>query len=69
METKKSYEQPQSAVMRVELESPICSGSAVIENPAATQGVTNYEIEDQKVNTTFDYTPTKSGWDSNEAIN
>lgn len=60
MERKKNYEQPKSAVTRVELESPICSGSAVIENP----GSEGFKIEDQKVNESFDYNPSGSEWDS-----
>lgn len=60
MKKKKIYEQPETAVTRVELESPICSGSAQIENPAGN----NFEIEDQKINENFDYTPTGSDWDS-----
>lgn len=57
---KKNYEQPQTAVTQVELESPICSGSAVIENPSDT----GFKIEDQQVNESFDYTPSGSDWDS-----
>lgn len=60
MKKKKIYEQPESAVTRVELESPICGGSAQIENPTGN----NFEIEDQKINENFDYTPTGSDWDS-----
>lgn len=51
MERKKNYEQPQSTVTRVELESPICSGSAVIQNPEGQNG----QIENQEVNTAFDF--------------
>lgn len=60
MKKKKNYEQPETAVTRVELESPICGGSAQIENPTGN----NFEIEDQKINENFDYTPTGSDWDS-----
>lgn len=65
MKKKKIYEQPESAVKRVELESPICSGSVDITS--------NHDkalsIESQDVNTSFDYTPTQSnsannGWDA-----
>ena len=60
MKTKKVYQQPETAVTRVELESPICSGSVDIHNPSGT----NFEVEDQKVNESFDYTPDNSSWDS-----
>lgn len=45
---KKIYEQPASTVTRVELESPICSGSSEIE--ATSPGASTTA---QKVNTTF----------------
>lgn len=60
MRTKKTYQQPETAVTQVELESPICSGSVDITNPSGN----NFEIEDQKVNESFDYTPDNSSWDS-----
>lgn len=56
---KKHYETPVSVVTQVRLESPICGGSATIQNP---QGA-GYEIEDQKINESFDYTPDGSDWD------
>lgn len=63
MKKKKIYEQPETAVTRVELESPICSGSVDITNNHGTQGLA---IENQDINTSFDYTPTGgsvNGWD------
>lgn len=62
---KKTYSQPQSAVTRVELESPICSGSATIVNPKED----NYKIEAQKVNTDFDSTLGGGGWEDITTIN
>ena len=63
MKKKKIYEQPETAVTRVELESPICSGSVDITN----NGDAGIAIESQDVNTAFDYTPTQGsangGWD------
>lgn len=49
MKTKKFYEQPLTVVTQVELESPICSGSAdfTAESP---HGI---EIQAQEVNTDF----------------
>lgn len=66
MKKKKIYEQPESAVTRVELESPICGGSVDITSNHDTNGLS---IESQDVNTSFDYTPTQSnsannGWDA-----
>lgn len=58
---KKTYSQPQSAVTRVELESPICSGSAVITNPDKDYG----RIEAQEVNSGFGFDDSQSpnnGW-------
>ncbi len=55
MEKKKIYLAPDLEMMSVELESSICSGSVDITNP---EGKQNGEIEDQKVNTDFDFTPT-----------
>lgn len=52
MKTKKFYEQPLTVVTQVELESPICSGSAEIVNA----GDPSVAIQDQEVNTSFDYT-------------
>lgn len=49
MKKKKIYEQPESAVTRVELESPICGGSAQIVN---NQG--DFGIEAQQTNQAFD---------------
>lgn len=63
MKKKKIYEQPESAVTRVELESPICGGSVDITNNRETQGLA---IENQDINTSFDYNPTtgsNNGWD------
>lgn len=62
MKRKMNYEQPQSVVTRVELESPICSGSAVIENP----GDEGFKIENQMVNDSFDFTGDMGNWDSNK---
>ncbi len=36
---KKIYEQPETVVTRVELESPICSGSTTFTGPEGTNGV------------------------------
>lgn len=59
---KKTYSQPQSAVTRVELESPICSGSATIVNKQVDQ----VGIESQQTNTSFDaggqITGDNNGW-------
>lgn len=49
MKTKKVYQQPETAVTRVELESPICSGSVDITNPNSDYG----RIEEQKFNNEF----------------
>lgn len=49
MKKKKIYEQPETAVTRVELESPICSGSVDIQNPDSNLG----RIEEQKFNNDF----------------
>lgn len=70
MKTKKSYEKPLTAVTQVELESPICSGSAIITNNHEDQSLA---IENQSVNTSFDYTPTgsngsSSSWDNISSI-
>lgn len=43
------YEQPETAVIRVELESPICSGS--VDMTAQTP---NVETQAQEVNSTFE---------------
>lgn len=65
MKTKKFYEQPLTVVTQVELESPICSGSAEIVNT----GDPHVAIQDQEVNTSFDYnfsydsSTLTSGWD------
>lgn len=64
MKTKKFYEQPLTVVTQVELESPICSGSAEITNT----GDPSVTIQAQEVNTSFDYTLSKGagdvvGWD------
>lgn len=63
MKQKKTYQQPETTVQRVELESPICSGSANITSNNGTEGLS---IQNQDVNTSFDYTPTEGtngGWD------
>ena len=65
MKTKKFYEQPLTVVTQVELESPICSGSADIIN----QEKQSIAIQDQTVNTSFGYEPTTGtdgmgGWDN-----
>lgn len=66
MKTKKFYEQPLTVVTQVELESPICSGSAEIVNA----GDPSVAIQDQEVNTSFDYnfsydsSTSTSGWDN-----
>lgn len=62
MKTKKVYQQPETAVTRVELESPICSGSVDI---TAQSPVT--QTEAQEVNSSFAYDNTFTGatdkWD------
>ena len=60
MKTKKIYRQPETTVSRVELESPICGGSAVIENPNNETG----RIEGQGVNTGFDAGSESTGLDN-----
>lgn len=49
MKKKKIYEQPETAVTRVELESPICSGSSNIEVTSPGASTTS-----QQINTTFE---------------
>ena len=66
MKKKKIYEQPHTAVTKVELESPICSGSVKMEAdaPNNTEGT---NIEAQVVNTEFgndnDYSAPGNTWD------
>lgn len=48
MKGKKIYQQPETVVTRVELESPICSGSTEIE--ATSPGATTTS---QKINDSF----------------
>lgn len=48
MKRKNNYEQPETVVTRVELESPICSGSSNIE--ATSPGATTTS---QKINDSF----------------
>ncbi len=60
MKGKKFYEQPATAVTRVELESSICGGSAVIENPNNETG----RIEGQGLNTGFDAGSESTGLDN-----
>lgn len=68
MKRKNNYEQPETLVTRVELESPICSGSAKLTN----EGNEGIAIQDQAINEEFDnYNPTHSnssngGWDTIE---
>lgn len=50
MRTKKHYESPHSAVLRVQLETPICGGSVDIANPSDPKlGA----IEEQSINNDF----------------
>lgn len=61
---KKIYEQPASTVTRVELESPICSGSSEFEaNTPAAESVS------QKVNQTFDGDFSSGSWDTTTETN
>lgn len=55
MKKKKTYLAPLTTVTSVELESPICSGSAIIENDKAMG------IEAQTTNTAFDAGSENSG--------
>lgn len=50
MKKKKLYQRPQTAVMQVELESPICSGSVDITN----EKTGSMGIEAQQTNNSFD---------------
>lgn len=65
MEKKKNiYEQPASTVTRVELESPICSGSTEFEvNTPAAESVS------QKVNESFDGDFSGGSWDTTTETN
>lgn len=60
MKKKKIYEQPETAVTRVELESPICSGSVDI---TAQSPVT--DANPQEVNSGFANDNTFTGSDDN----
>ena len=48
MKKKKNYEQPETAVTRVELESPICTGSTKFVGEGGASGV---NISEQTVTT------------------
>lgn len=66
MKRKNNYEQPETVVTRVELESPICSGSVSME-AQAPEGI---NTQAQEVNTDFGYDndysrPDASGWETN----
>lgn len=58
MRTKKTYQQPETAVTQVELESPICSGSVNYTGDNAT-GV---NINAQNVTTAGENTTNASGF-------
>lgn len=61
---KKIYQQPASTVTRVELESPICSGSSEFEaNTPAAESVA------QKVNSSFSADFSDSTWDTTTETN
>ncbi len=47
---KKIYEQPKTTVTRVELESPICSGSSEIEATSPGASTTSQKINDSFYN-------------------
>lgn len=57
MKTKKFYEQPLTVVTQVELESPICSGSADIVNGDETK----VGINAHQTNTSFELGITSTG--------
>lgn len=59
MKKKKNYKQPETTVQRVELESPICSGSVNIVNNPDPMG-----INAQQTNQTFDAGSQTSGGDN-----
>ncbi|MDE5971435.1 MAG: hypothetical protein K2G94_01670 [Muribaculaceae bacterium] len=62
MKGKKIYQQPETVVTRVELESPICSGSTEIE--ATSPGATTTS---QKINDSFSSDNSfgdGTGWDN-----
>lgn len=64
MNKKKLYEKPQSAVTRVELESPICSGSVdmTAESPHGV-GTTAQEINKEFDNANDFTTGADTSWD------
>lgn len=62
MKKKKNYEQPETAVTRVELESPICTGSVNMTAQSPTE-VTSAEA--QTVNQTFASENDFTGVDNN----
>lgn len=54
MKTKKVYQQPETAVTRVELESPICSGSVQFGGDTEHKvDINNQTIVDQDANNDF----------------
>ena len=66
MKKKKNYEQPETAVTRVELESPICTGSVKME--AETPHGQGANIEAQDINSDFKSANTfgvEDSWNSN----
>lgn len=63
MKKKKIYEQPHTAVTKVELESPICSGSVKMEADAPNNTNEGTAIEAQVVNTDFAGENSGGGWD------
>lgn len=66
MKKKKNYEQPETAVTRVELESPICTGSTKFVGEGGASGVNISEQtvteagDDGKGHTCNDFSST--GW-------
>lgn len=56
---KATYESPQTTRITVSLESGICSASTDVRNPNADNG----RIEEQQVNTDFDFDFASQDWD------
>lgn len=56
---KATYESPQTTRTTVSLESGICSASTDVRNPNADNG----RIEEQQVNTDFDFDFASQDWD------
>lgn len=66
MKTKKFYEQPLTVVTQVELESPICSGSAdIVNGDEATVGINAHRTNtDFELGISKDATGTNiNGWE------